>query len=158
MSFMAVMPAIIAGHPASRAFVSQRMLWPYSRAQFVQGFGLLLAMACVVCWLTMYLIPFVCLTFVFGIDPLTPRAMQMLTLSFAALPLYFGLLIWPWRSLQLAFPIILIGVFVALAFFAGDAMHEWDGRLVAFVAAIVASVGCGGTLLSYRRWLANDIE
>jgi hypothetical protein len=37
-------------------------------------------------------------------------------------------------------------------------MHEWDGRLIAFVAAIVASVGCGGTLLSYRRWLANDIE
>lgn len=158
MSFIGAMPAMFVCHPAGRAFVVQRMMWPYSRKQFVQGWGLLLGMACALCWLAMHLISLACLVLLFAVNPLTPDSMRQLALSAAAMPLYFGLFTRPWQGLQFAWPIVLIGLFVGVGYTLQDAMHDWGWWPVVALAAGLFAIGCCVTYLSYRRWHSGDVE
>jgi hypothetical protein len=158
MAFLAAIPAMIISLPGSRQFVAARMLWPYSRTQFVQGFALLLAMSCGLCWVLMNLVPFVGLKLLYGINALNATSVRVLIFSACSLPFFLGLFSWPWRTGRIAAGMVAGGISGVV----GLSIPQWGGTLMGLpfviVALLILAAGITLDRVTYRRWLMDDVE
>jgi hypothetical protein len=156
--FAAIGGTIRVAPTVYRRLVVHELLRPCARGEQIRAVGLALMGAGSIGWLSSGAIVVLAITAarLDGVE--IGNAFLLLAFWTSAIPLLFGLLLWPLTAgWDLVIPAS-FGVLLLLSILASVSLHGISATAICCWMLALGPIGCLMTWMTYRRWLTRDVE